>query len=176
MYFRESSIKKRIHELENSIDLEKDVEKLVPYPEPIKSKFPYKQQLLPFDLKDNKLINSSIFPKTNKEKLENLLKKYSADYKVRVKYYSNKAWILIKESFLIIFYDILGILFSVLGILFNILEILSTIIVFIFYTIRGLIYFAVEALDLLLAALVILLPIALLGGIAFGIPFGMIDS
>ncbi|KAI5961420.1 uncharacterized protein KGF55_004043 [Candida pseudojiufengensis] len=181
MYFGESSFQKRIQELKDSIDLEKNVETLVPYPEPIKSKFPYKQQqLLPFDLKDNKLMDSSSLPKTNKEKLENFLKKYSIDYRIRVKYFFTKAWKLIKESFLIISYDILGILFNILGILFNILKILSTIIVFLFYTLRGLFYFTIEVLVLLacclICAAIILLPIALLGGITFGIPFGLIYS
>ncbi|KAI5965282.1 uncharacterized protein KGF55_001502 [Candida pseudojiufengensis] len=159
MYFKKSSLNKRIQELKDSIDLENKVEEIVPYPEPTKSKVPYKQQLLPFDidlednkiifdLKDNKIWNSSIFPKTNKEKLENLLKQYSASYWVRIKYFLTKAWILIKESFIIIFH--------------NILEILSTIIVFIYYTIRGLIYLTIEVLILLACALLVLLTIALL--------------
>ncbi|KAI5965281.1 uncharacterized protein KGF55_001501 [Candida pseudojiufengensis] len=168
MYFKKSSLNKRIQELKDSIDLEKNVEEIVPYPEPTKSKVPYKQQLLPFDidlednkiifdLKDNKIWNSSIFPKTNKEKLENLLKQYSASYWVRIKYFLTKAWILIKESFIIIFHDIL--------------EILSTIIFFIYYTIRGLTYLTIEVLILLACGFLILLPLALLA-----LPFALISG
>ncbi|KAI5965254.1 uncharacterized protein KGF55_001474 [Candida pseudojiufengensis] len=170
MYFKDSSLNKRIQELKDLIDLEKDVEKIVPYPEPTRSKVPYKQQLLPFhikdniitlDLKDNKLLNSSLFPKTNKEKLENLLKKHSASYWVKLKYFSTKAWILINESFSIIFYDIL--------------EILSTIIIFIYYTIRGLIYLSVDVLILLGCGFLISSPITIPFGLTFGLVYGLAD-
>ncbi|KAI5953388.1 hypothetical protein KGF54_002760 [Candida jiufengensis] len=150
-------------------DIQDKIKNNIPYPEPIKSKSPFKQQ--PFDFRNNKIQKLSVFP-SKEQKNENSLKKYSDKASIRAKYFIDKSWVLVKESSTIIFYDFINILY-------NILEILITIIIFIFFTFRGLYYFTIEILfyfkNILFHPIVIISGVALLFiGIPFGLLFGLL--
>ncbi|KAI5960375.1 uncharacterized protein KGF55_004667 [Candida pseudojiufengensis] len=143
-------------------DIQDKIKNVIPYPEPIKSKFPFKQQ--PFALR--KIQKLSIFP-SKEQKNENKSQKNSNKLSIRLNYFLNKSWILIKECSTIIFYDFIIILYTIF-------EILITIGIFIFFTFRGLYFIIKEILYYL--TIYWILPILIACGMVFGLIFGLFQT
>ncbi|KAI5950769.1 hypothetical protein KGF54_003843 [Candida jiufengensis] len=137
----------------------------IPYPEPVKTKFSFKQQPNIF-IKDSKLQCLSIFPNQD-QKINDHSKRNSKKHSDRMRWICEKAHVLIKECSTMIFYDIAEIIY-------NIIEILAIGIIFICYTIYLLYHFTKEILYY--SYISCILPILIIFGIIAGVLTGMIKG
>ncbi|KAI5950770.1 hypothetical protein KGF54_003844 [Candida jiufengensis] len=137
----------------------------IPYPEPVKTRFSFKQQPNIF-IKDFKLQCLSIFPNQD-QKIHDHQRKNSKKHSDRMRWICEKEHVLIKECSTMVFYDIAEIIY-------NVIEILAISIIFICYTIYLLYHFTKEVLYYSLISCI--LPSLIIIGIAAGFVVGLVKG